>query len=585
MGDTLVGKCPPVKREGSFRACDVRFLPIVSAYVRKIGVVEEVDRLCGHTNGLSAGRVVLALILDTLSGRTPLFRLPQAFAKLDTELLLGEAITADKLNDDAVGRVLDRLYEVGTGKVLSGVAVRTVRLFDLDTTHVHHDTTSRTVYGDYDLYGEESHDQPFVITFGFSKDHRPDLKQLVHSLLCVDDGIPISFTRENGNESDKTINRTLIPSMVERMRELGQDNFLYVADSSLVTPENLALMDDEKTGFRFVSRLPLSYKECRRAISRAVEQESWDDLGSLSDQPPTGKRKPAHYHGFETVVDIAHVWYRALVVHSDAHDERKTKKLEQNLEQDRAKIESKAREEEKIVYACLPNAQSALLRLPRGRFYELYGEIEERPIYASGRPKADGTRKIKRMTYRLKLTIVPREKAIARAQKEAGCFVLISNEPEEAAGGLSSQELLRAYEDQHSVEQNFGFLKDPVFVNALFLKTPRRIEALGLVLVLALMVWRLMERTMRISLRQTESTVIGWNNKKTSRPTTFMMTTKFLSVIVIRTQTERFLAEPLDPVQERYLKILGLSPAVFTDPQAMCVPQAGATRQSWEDTG
>ena len=94
------------------------------------------------------------------------------------------------------------------------------KLFELDTTHVHHDTTSRTVYGDYDLYREDTHDQPFIITFGFSKDHRPDLKQLVHSLLCVDAGIPIYSKCENGNESDKTINRNVIPAMVERMKEL-----------------------------------------------------------------------------------------------------------------------------------------------------------------------------------------------------------------------------------------------------------------------------------------------------------------------------------------------------------------------------
>ncbi len=93
--------------------------------------------------------------LDALSGRSPLFRLPQAFAKLDTELLLGEAISAEKLNDDAVGRALDRIFEVGTGKVLSAVALRAVKLFDLNTTHVHHDTTSHSVYGDYDLYGED----------------------------------------------------------------------------------------------------------------------------------------------------------------------------------------------------------------------------------------------------------------------------------------------------------------------------------------------------------------------------------------------------------------------------------------------
>jgi transposase len=560
-----------MRERESMRACDVKYLPIVSAYARTMGVVEEVDRLCDKERGISPGRIVLALM--------------QAFAKMDTELLLGEAISPDKLNDDAVGRVLDRLYEVGTSKVLSAVAVRVVKLFDLDTTHVHHDTTSRTVYGDYDLFSEDTHDQPFTITFGFSKDHRPDLKQLVHSLLCVDAGIPIYSRCENGNESDKTINRNVIPTMVERMRELGQDNFLYVADSALVTKENLALMDDWKSGFRYVTRLPAVYKECSRAISKAVREGIVNDLGTLSEQPSTPKRKPAHYHGFETVVDLYGVWYRALVVHSDAYDERRIKKLERTLEKDRSEIEQKIQHIQKTEYACLPDARAALSRLPKGRFYQMQGVVAEKPVYASGRPRADGTRKIKRTIYRLKLTIVPSEKAIDRARQEAGCFVLITNEPEEAAGGISSKELLRIYHEQHSVEQNFGFLKDPVFVNALFLKTPRRIEALGLILVLALMVWRLMERTMRISLKQDESKVDGWNKRQTSRPTSFMMTTKFPSVIVIRTQTNRFLAEPLDPIQERYLHILGLSEAVFTDPHALCDVESGHAMQPWEDPG
>jgi transposase len=157
--------------------------------------------------------------------------------------------------------------------------------------------------------------------------------------------------------------------------------------------------------------------------------------------------------------------------------------------------------------------------------------------------------------------------------------VLITNEPEEAMGGLGSKELLRAYQDQHSVEQNFGFLKDPVIVNALFLKSPRRIEALGLILVLALMIWRLMERTMRVSLKESNSKVVGWNSRQTSRPTSFMMTTKFVSVIVIRTDERRFLAEPLEPIQEKYLQILGLSATVFTNPSVRAMPDGGGKTQ------
>jgi len=127
--------------------------------------------------------VCLALILDTLGGRSPLFRLQESFGHLDVDLLLGEGITVSQLNDDAVGRVLDRLYEVGTNKILSAVAVRAVKLFDLGTSHVHHDTTSRSVYGDYKLREEGESLPPFLITHGFSKDKRPDLKQLIQSLL------------------------------------------------------------------------------------------------------------------------------------------------------------------------------------------------------------------------------------------------------------------------------------------------------------------------------------------------------------------------------------------------------------------
>jgi Domain of unknown function (DUF4277) len=191
---------------------NTRFLPIVSPYAARIGLVEEINRLLDCQMGVSPGRVVLALILDPLSGRSALFRLEQFFADKDIEHLLGEDIPRSKLNDDTLGLVLDRLSDAGTNTVLGSVVMKVMKSFDLDLSHVHHDTTSRKVYGDYLLYEWECHDHPFVITHGFSKDHRPDLKQLVHSLLCVDHGIPIYSKLLDGNASDKNINRgTLSP--------------------------------------------------------------------------------------------------------------------------------------------------------------------------------------------------------------------------------------------------------------------------------------------------------------------------------------------------------------------------------------
>jgi len=545
---------------------DARFLPIVSAYAGKIGLVERIDALLRCEMEVSPGRIVLAMILDALAGRSPLFRLNEFYADKDIELLLGEPISLSKLSDDTLGRVLDKLWEAGTNKVLGAVMLGVMQSFDLDTSHVHHDTTSCEFFGDYDLYKPKDHDQPFVITNGFSKGHRPDLKQLVLSLLCVDHGIPIGMLVADGNESDKTINKNLIPEMVERMRNLGESQFIYTADSALVTKDNLELIDDWDNGFLFVSRLPMTYAECKFAIRRAVADKNWDDIGVIAQQPGKGKHKGAYYRSYETTVTLYGVNYRAVVIHSDAHDKRRQKKLDKQLDEDRKELAKITKEFEKIEFACEPDAADAAKRIPRLAFHRLTASVVPKPKYKPGRPKADGTQVLKEMRYGLKIESEVIERAVQRAREEAGCFVLITNTLAEGTESIPPVKLLGTYKEQHLVEQNFGFLKDPVFVNALFLKSPKRIEALGLVLVLALLIWRLMERTMRMHLEETESTVIGWDNRQTSRPTSFMMTTKFKGIFVLTSVERRSLAQPLTSVQMAYLAILEIAPEVFVTP-------------------
>jgi len=102
-------------------------------------------------------------------------------------------------------------------------------------------------------------------------------------------------------------------------------------------------------------------------------------------------------------------------------------------------------------------------------------------------------------------------------------------------------------------------------VNDLFLKKPERIEALGLVLIIALLVWRLIERNMRKFIRERDITIAGWDNKPTSNPTTFMMTTKFCSVHILKLGKKRFLARKLKPVQKEYLEVMGLREEIFVN--------------------
>jgi transposase len=128
----------------------------------------------------------------------------------------------------------------------------------------------------------------------------------------------------------------------------------------------------------------------------------------------------------------------------------------------------------------------------------------------------------------------------------------------------SASEVLAAYKEQHGMEQNYGFLKDPQIVNALFLEKPERIEALGLILLLALLIWRLMERSLRQHVESTGGKLPGWDHQLTERPTAFMMMTKFSSVIVLKVGDQRQVAGGLSPSQQQYLVALGVSAACYT---------------------
>ena len=276
----------------TIEAYQVQHLPIVKAYADKIGVVEVINQLVPTEMGIDPGTIVLGMILDTLSGRSPLYRLEEFFAHQDTALLLGQAIAPDAFHDDTVGRVLERLYDVGTMKIFTACAVRADQAYGLDKQYVHFDTTSISVYGDY-LPPEGQPDQPavpFTITHGYSKYKRPDLKQFVFATLCVDRAVPLWGKPEDGNASDKTINNTLLSAIVTFLEQHGvaPGAYIYVADAALVTADNLAALGDT----RFITRLPATSNAGGRLIAEAVAHNAWEDVGVLAHTHPT-KRRPA----------------------------------------------------------------------------------------------------------------------------------------------------------------------------------------------------------------------------------------------------------------------------------------------------
>ena len=543
---------------GHIDSFSVTHLPIVKEYARRMGLVEIIDVALSCGMRACPGKIVLGLIMNVLCGRSPIYRVEEFFQMRDVPLLLGENMAAEMLNDDAIGRVLDRVYDYGTWKLFSEVCIQAFHNFNVDCSIIHEDTTSVNLWGEY----VPRSDDPMRITYGFSKDKRPDLKQFVLSLLCVEGNLPCHAGILDGNSSDKKINGHILAELPRIMARYGagEHEFIYVADSALATKDNLSLMKDD---IRFITRLPENFGMCGELIGTAIAATtSWQSVGQISQRVVNGKNTCASYRIQEASVDLEGRIYRAVIAHSDAHDRRRRKRIEKAVQKDKATLVKRAQELSRKKFFCLPDAQAAAAAFPSGALHKTDFVFAEHPVYGRGRPCVNEARAVKSKQYGVVVKVSENSAAIEKLREKAGCFVLLTNV---TAKEKSALEILKTYKEQDGIEKNFGFLKDPLVVNDTFLKTPSRIEALGFVLVISLLLWRLMERAMRSKTTEESSTLTGWNNGKTAKPTSFMMVSKFSSVVIGVQKGKRFLFNQLNKVQLEYLHALGVHQNIFTE--------------------
>jgi len=534
-------------------------LPVVAAFLRRIGLAGAVNAAVPSEMEVGPGTFVSLMVLDTLSGRSPIYRLAKFASSVDTGLLLGSEVPASAFNDTTVGRAMDAIFEAGTQEVFSRVALSAASAFplDVDRTHVHFDTTSVSVWGDYPGCPEEDDPERLRVTYGHSKDRRPDLKQFLLKMLCVHRNIPIIGGCESGNESDKNINNRVLTHLSSYMAShgLAPGAFVYISDSAFVTPANLEATGDNL----FISRLPFTYSEADRVIEEAVRKDEWVDVPG--EPRPPGGRPRANYRVCDTSVNLYGKDYRAVVVHSDAHDKRAQKKLEKLLSTSIEEAGSTLEEVGKVEYFCREDAEAAADKL-RGEGSSCHWcdcVVREKVTYARGRPPKNGERKVSKTRYVLEGKLLERSDEVERMRQVAGCFVLLTNVLPEGEMAHAPEEVLAAYKEQYGIERNFGFLKDPLIVNDIFLKKPDRIEVLGFVLLVSLLVWNLMEHVMRSYLKRTDSTIPGWDNKPTRRPTSFMMAIKFKGVLVVKIRGGWYFTVPLSDELKQYVNALGLT--------------------------
>ena len=237
-------------------------MPIIDAFCDRLRVGDLLESFVANADArvkLGPGPSLGVLVRNLVLHREPVYAIGEWAAQFDPGLLGLEAGQVHLLNDDRVGRALLALFDADRSSLLNRLVLGAVSTFSIDTSQLHNDSTSVSLTGVYaDADGTPRGNKPTVALLrGHSKDHRPDLKQLVFILTVTADGaVPITCRTSDGNVEDSTTHIETWDSLVAL---LGHSGFTYVADSKLATRENMSHI--VVNGGKFVSVLPATRKE------------------------------------------------------------------------------------------------------------------------------------------------------------------------------------------------------------------------------------------------------------------------------------------------------------------------------------
>ena len=475
-------------------------LGIVAGIIDEIGIVGKVNELLGTDSRekINCGEVVKAIILNGLGFvAQPLYLFSNFFKDKAVEHLLGTGVKAEELNDDKLGRVMDKLYKYGLNNIFLIIGLEVIRKYGISTKYSHLDSTSFHLHGQYNNRDndetsekrlEVSRENPIFITEGYSRDHRPDLKQCILDLIVSSDGdIPIFIRGGSGNESDKAMFGKIL---VEYSNQVDFESIM-IADSALYSAKNLILIKELK----WISRVPLSINKAKDLV-KTVKRES---LKSSEEKGYSYSAEQVTYGGIEQ---------RWLIVESE---ERKHSDLKKTLSRLQKELEKTEKEIAKIIKLEFEQLSLALAKIEEIQSKLKYHQLTQIEISKKTNTKGQEI-------YTIACELTENKELVEAINNQAGRFILATNILSETE--LEDSEILIAYKKQQSCERGFRFLKDPLFfADSLFVKNPERVETMMMLMGLSLLVYTIGQREIRNNLKSRKSSIKNQLNKATQRPT------------------------------------------------------------------
>ena len=433
-------------------------LGLVAGMCKELGIVEHIDQRAPKQSDewkVSHGECILAMILNGLGfvGQS-LHMFPQFFDNKPLDKLIREGVEPEHLNDKALGRTLDEMFNLGVSKVYFELAIKVAKHLKLPCEALNLDGTSLHVDGRYNSDSEESDEDLNCIRIckGYSRDHRPDLNQAILLLMTENKaGIPMFMAAASGNVTDKTSFQWVVSQHLKSFKAALEARY-FVADAALYVAETLQKLDQQ--GQWFISRVPLNIAATKELVQSA----------------PTRIMKAVegfeHYEAVEVSSDYAGVEQRWVLFRNKQSRENEQKTLTRRMQKKSLSECKKLEKLGKKAFRCEADALEAVKQWQKqSELCQAEPQIISKPCYKTkGRP-AQGVEPDHLeyfVTGCCSVTVQTRRDAEA----SLGCFVLATNDTD--TGRLDTAELLRTYKSQQQVERGFRFLKSPGLSGVVF---------------------------------------------------------------------------------------------------------------------
>jgi transposase len=546
-------------------------LPIVEHFLQRMKLEQVLEAFLPKDDPrskISTARALTVLVKQVLLSREPLYAVGEWVARHD---LRGLGLSAEQVaawNDDRGGRALAALFRADCPSLVLALMRGVVREFGLGLDELHNDSTTVSFCGIYAsaTEGARRHGKPTAaITWGHSKDHRPDLKQLLYILTVTSDGgVPVAFRVASGNMTD---DRTHVESWEFLCQLAGRRDFLYVADGKLATVENMNHI--AQRGGRFVSVLPRTRREDARFRARlrgghVAWQPLWektDDEGEVVDRYVVLAQPEVLPEGYR-------LWWFSSSRKAESDLAARGRQLSRAQQELRALQErlrsprSRLREEAKVRAA----AAEILDRYEAAAWFHLRIEKRVEETYRQsqrGRPGKDTTY-VREESVRFDLEYTIDEAELLRERLSDGVFPLVTNDER-----LDALAALHAYKRQARIERRFEQFKTDYAVAPVFLKDVARIEGFLCVYFFALMAESLIERALRQAMHEQGLAALPMypEDRDCRRPTARRLFDLFEPIqhhVLTRPGSAPIvLSTNLSPLHRQLLRLLGLPASLY----------------------